>query len=225
MAAALIRDNYLAYNGIKYFRANSEEVELGAYGEKRVRMFGANYLEVYKNIAFAKLDVDEAVIVDIDFNSTRSSDIEISGNFKVLGANGSVGVGNVYNKLQSSELRLVKFSVQRGDMVDAINASPRVRDKIDDLGFDARIAHQVFVVMEATLAETMHNATNFQVGATSGDVTIEAKGKVARGRESKVVLSEGSTFAYLLLRMEWDHRSRRRRTEVVNASDDQWSVG
>ncbi len=223
MAMAKVRDSHLTYNGIRYFRANSEEIELGSYGEKRTPIFGTNYLEVYKNIPFGKLEVEDVVTVDIDYSTTSESDLSVGGSFKVLGVGGSGKVGNIYGKLRSGELSLVKFSVKRGDMVDAINASPRARDKIDDLGNDARVAHQIFVVMDAKLAESMTSTTNFDVSVDKGDINVSVAGSVSKGGKTSVTLSEKSTLAYLLLSLVWDSKSKKKRTKIKSAKDDQWS--
>ena len=224
MATATVRDNHLLYNGICYFRANSEEVELGSYGEKRTPVFGANYLEIYKNLPFEKLQVEEAVIVGIDFSHTTEHDFSTKANLEIVGVSGKLSGSQTYSKLRSGELKLVKLSVKRGDMVDAINAAPDVRSKLDSLGNDARVAHQIFVVVEAKLAEEMASSTGFGVSATKGDITLELNGNAKSSGHSKVTLSEGSTFAYLLLEPLWDHPSKNKRTKVVNAKDDQWGL-
>jgi hypothetical protein len=224
MATATIRDNHILYNGVRYFRANSEEVELGSYGEKRTPLFGANYLEVYKNLPFEKLEVEDAVIAGIDFSHTTEHDFSAKGNLEVLGISGKVSAGQTYSKLRSGELSLLKLSVKRGAMVDAINASPNARETIDSLGNDARVAHQIFVVMEAKLAEQMASATRFGVSASKGDLTLELDGGVKSSGTTTVTLSEGSTFAYLLLDLEWNHPSKKKRTKVVGAKDDQWGL-
>jgi hypothetical protein len=224
MATATVRDNHLLYNGIRYFRANSEEVELGSYGEKRTPLFGANYLEIYKNLPFEKLDVEEAVIVDIDFTHTTEHDFSAKGSLEIVGIGAKLSAGQTYSKLRSGELKLVKFSVKRGDVVDAINASPNARTQLDTLGNDARIAHQIFVVMEAKLAEKTASATDFGVSASKGDIQLELKGGVKSSGDSTVILSEGSTFAYLLLEPVWDSASKKKRQKVVSGKDDQWGL-
>ena len=225
MTKAIIRDNYMNFGGIKYFRSNADEIELGSYGEKRTPLFGANYLEVYKNLPFNKLKVDDAQIVEIDFTRSSESDFTIKGGLKIAGADVSLSGTQTYNQLRSGELALMKLSVKRGDMVDAINASPRARDKIDDLGNDVRVCHQVFVVMEANLARSFSSSTNFDVSGEKGDIHIEVSGGHSRSGSTEVTLHEGTVFAYLMLQLEWDKKSKRKRTKVVNAKDDQWSFG
>src|SRR5688500_6687490 len=67
---AVVKDNYIRYNGIRYFKAGSESVTLGSYGEKKDPVTKANYLEVQSHIPYDKLKVKTAVIVDIDFKQT-----------------------------------------------------------------------------------------------------------------------------------------------------------
>ena len=62
-------------------------------------------------------------------------------------------------------------------MKSAANQSPRVLDNLAGYGGDARIAHQVLIVMEATLAKSFAAATHFDVSAdTAGIVSINGTG-------------------------------------------------
>jgi hypothetical protein len=221
MALAVVRDNHLNFNGIQYFRGNSSEVDLGSYGEKRAPAFGANYLEVYRNIPPRKLKIKEVSEVEIDFDRSTQADIE--GGFTmgdVIGASS----GNIYSRMSSGELKLVKFSVSIADMVDAANESPRALEHLIDMGNGARIAHQIFVVMEASLARSMSVGKTFDVKVTAGDIEVSAEGDIKINRNTSVTLAEGTTFAYLLLNPEWDHKRKSKRTRIVGARDDQWGL-
>jgi hypothetical protein len=224
MPNTIIRDSHLNFNGIKYFRGNADEIELGSYGKKREPVFGMNYLEVTKNFPPAKLKIKDAVIVDIDASSLHEADLSVGANFKILGASGAVKASGLLSKFKSAEVKLVKISVNGGDVVDAVNASPNILQAIDDLGDNARFAHQIFIVAEAKLAQTLTSSGSLSASAEKGDVKIEIAGGGKGSSTTSVVLGEGTTFAYLLLKFKWDNLKKSKRTHITSASDDQWGL-
>ena len=222
MGTATIRDSHIKLNGVKYFRGKAEDVDIGSYGRKRTPVFGMNYLDVYRNLPARKLDINEAVVVDIDFSNSTKADIEAGFSMaQVIG----IQTGNVYEKLSSGELKLVKFEMKISDIEDAVNSNRRAFDYLVDEGDDARIAHQVFVVMEAELASKVAASKTFDVKFSKGVYTITAKGKVGSKTDTVVTLSEDSTFAYLLLKPKWDAKRKRRIEEMTGGRTDQWSMG
>ena len=224
MAQVIVKPNRLKFNGKNYFRAGSEDVFVGSYGQKRTPLFGANYLEVKDLVKPSKLEIEDVVVADIDFKQTRRGDLEeaISGTLK--GVDVSVGASQAWEKFQSGELKLVKLAVRNNDMEDAINADADAIDDLRDYGARARVAHQAWVVMSASLAETFDRAQSFDVSASRGTMRVKVNGKTGQSGSSTVTLSKGSTFAYLLASLDWDARQKRKKKRVVDLDDDQWSV-
>jgi hypothetical protein len=215
---AVIKDNHLKFNGKSYFRAGSESVELGSYGEKKTPIAKANYLEVQGHVARPKLEVRTATIVDIDFKQSTEKD------FKANVLAGAVGgsVDTAYKRLDKGELKLVKFEVELVDMKKALNDSPIVRDNLDKYGGDARVCHQIFVVLEASIATKISSSTSLAVAGTTGGLTVTAKGKTKDEKDTTVTLSKGTTFAYLLAKMDWDKKNGDKVVEKL--TDDQFSM-
>src|SRR5258706_5650089 len=54
---AIVKDNHLHFNGKDYFRGGSEDVYLGAYGEKKQPITKTNYLEVQDDVPSPKIKV------------------------------------------------------------------------------------------------------------------------------------------------------------------------
>lgn len=215
---AVIKDNHMKYNGKGYFRAGAESVELGSYGEKKVPLTKPNYLEVQSHIPFERLKVREAVIVEIDFKQSSEKDFKI-------GLNASAAAGNVdtaYKRLDKGELKLVKFEVELVDMKNAVNDSPVHRENLDSYGNNARISHQVFVVLEASIATKVTSATSLSASAKDGKLTVTAKAKVVSEKDTEVTLSKGTTFAYLLCKIDWDRKNGKKVVEKL--TDDQFSL-
>jgi hypothetical protein len=224
MAQVIVKPNRLKFNGKNYFRAGSEDVLVGSYGEKRTPIFGANYLEVKDLIDPSKLEIDDVVVADIDFARTRRGDLEEAFSAPIKGIDVSVGSTQAWEKFQSGELKLVKLAVRNNDMEDAINADADAIDDLRDYGNRARVAHQAWVVMSATLAEEFSRAQSFDVSGGRGKIKVTIKGKTGGSGSSTVTVSKGSTFAYLLASLDWNAKRKRKKNRVIDLDDDQWSV-
>lgn len=211
---ASISNNHLTFDGKRYFRGGAEDVQIGAYGEKKKPVFGQNYLEVQGKIPASRFNVKEATEADIDWNKTTEGDFGTS--VKYMTVKGAASVS--YKSAKSAKLKLVKFVVNGENMRSAANDSPNILNNLSRYGGDARIAHQIFVAMEATLAETFTRGTSFDVSGSAEAVTITAKGQTGSSGGTTVTLSKGTTFAYLLLEPEWNDNKNR----IVKVSDDQW---
>jgi len=210
---AVVKDNYIRYNGIRYFKANSEALTLGCYGEKKEPVTKANYLEVQSHIPFEKLKVKTAVIVDIDFKQTSEKDFKANVVASSVGGN----VNTAYDRLDKGELKLVKFEVELVAMKNAVNDSPRALNNLESYGNDARICHQVFVVLEATTATEIASSTTLGVTVTNGSLVVTGKGKAGSTKDTTVTLSTGSVYAYLLCKIDWEKNGKK----VEKLTDDQ----
>jgi hypothetical protein len=173
MAGAIVKNNHLHFNGKNYFRVGSEDVQLGSYGEKKSPITQGNYLEVQSKILGERLKVREAIEVDID--TTKTSERELLANINVAAVfKGSAKTA--YEDLKSQKLRLVKLEVDNEDMKFTANQSPNVIENLIEYGNDARIAHQVFIVLDAEMAHSFTSSTSFDVSANAGVVKVTGQG-------------------------------------------------
>src|SRR5262247_694348 len=79
MASVVVKSNHLTYGGKQYFRGGSEDVLLGAYGEKKTPITKQNYLEVQGTIPTSKLKVRSATECTIDFANSDTFAVSHSG--------------------------------------------------------------------------------------------------------------------------------------------------
>jgi hypothetical protein len=218
----VIKPNHFTYNGIAYFRANADTVRLGAYGEKRSPLTKANYLEVKGMVPAPKLDAIEATVVDIDFKQSSASDITVDAHPAQLEfAGGSVSAAR--QAASQGKLKLVKLHMLNNDMEKAINASPQVLDNLNDYGNNARVAHQIWVIMEAETADRVKTNSSASVKATIEGITIGLNGSTQSSRETEITIKPGATYGYLLGKFDWNASSKKNRTQVTDIDDDQWS--
>lgn len=219
MANAKVKANHLHYNGKNYFRVGSEDVQLVSYGEKKSPITQGNYLEVQDRLPIPKIKVRKATVVDIDFSKSTKADV--LANVNVAGVFGASS-GKAYESLKEGRLKLVKLIVENEDVESAINKSPKARNNLIDYGNDARVAHQIFVVLEATLAKKFAASKTFDVSVKAGVVNVSVNGGVGASGQTSVSLSKGSTFAYGLAKLDWDAKQKKNKTKVTKVTDDQW---
>jgi hypothetical protein len=220
MPTATVKDNHLNFNGVNYFRGHAEEVELGSYGEKRTPLTKMNYLEIKGRVPVPNMAKATSTIVDIDESKLSKNDLK--GGFKAIikGVPVKVDGEAAFIKLTRNELKLVKFSVLNNDMKAALNKSPAALNDLRNYGKDARVAHQIFVVMEAKLATKYDNDVSVDLTVGKGPIKATLSGSHAAIGETTVEISAETTFAYLLLNIDWN----KDKTKVEDLDDDQWSL-
>lgn len=217
MPKVVVKDNHLNFGGVTYFRGHAEEVEIGSYGEKRSPWTKMNYLEVKARIPVDKIDVATSTIAEIDFAQTTRSSFGAQVVALISGVPVKLKGDVTFDKLQKGELKLVKFSVMVNTMKAAANKSPVVLEDLRNFGNNARIAHQVFVVIEEKVATVFDN--NARVGLSGGVGAIKATVDHSTKGVTTVDISAGTSFAYLLAKIDWG----KKKEEIEDLDDDQWS--
>ncbi|WP_224369572.1 hypothetical protein [Hyalangium versicolor] len=213
----VVHNNHLTFNGIQYFRGGSESVYIGAYGEKKTPLFGQNYLQVQSDLPAAKLVVNSVTTADIDFSKSSAGDVKLG----LTVAGGYSGTGDVaFNDLKTGKLKLVKFEMRLGDLATAVNALPDVLANLKRYGNDARVAHQIFVAMEATMAHTFTTSGHLTFNKTGGKLQVSASGGGTTSGTTSVTLSPGTTYAYLLAKVDWN----KGKSKVDQFNDDQFGL-
>lgn len=229
MAAVKVGEAHLKYNGISYYRGHAEEVILRSIGEKRTPITQQNYLEVKDSLPAGKVSGVKSTVVEIDTETTSQNDFaaELSVIIPVSGLPVPVKLSPeaAFKQIKSNQLKLVKFSIEATDVVKAINESPAKRNLLIDWGDDARVAHQVFVVMDAKTSTAFDNnaAVELSVGV-DGIFSATVGASSSKQGTTTVNFAPGSTFAYLLAKIDWDATQKKNITKATDVDDDQWGV-
>lgn len=223
MANVVVAENRLTFGGVSYFRGHAEEVEIGSIGEKRTPLTKMNYLEVKDRIPVPKINVARSTVTEIDFAKTTKASFGATVAAIIKGVPVKFSGGATFDKLRSGELKLVKFSVTTEDMKKAANAAPKALENLIEWGNDARIAHQVFIVMEATLATLFDNNVTVELSAGVSGMEATVNGGSSASGGTKVRIAPGTGFAYLLAKIDWDAKQKKNQTKIVDLDDDQWS--
>lgn len=205
------------YDAIRYFRGKAENVNLGSYGQKKTPIGKTNYLAVQDDIGkvqIAKVKVKISGPYSVDWS--KFSNTDINAGIKYLDAAGATGSFN-RNAAKSANLKLVKFSIDEGQLKKLLNKhAGAARKYLKKEGGDGRVVSEVWVAMEATLASQVTNGGSVTgtAGADGLKVTVGASGSSTS--QSSVTIPPNTTFAYLLHKVKkW------KKDNVDNLEDDQ----
>jgi hypothetical protein len=126
-----------------------------------------------------------------------------------------------FEKLKSGDLKLVKFSISNNNMRALANASPEKLKDLKRWGNKARIAHQVFIVVDATLANEFSRGVGVKIAAGVEGMEANVGVDHSASGSTTVKISRDTCFAYLMLKIQWDKKE----LEIVDLNDDQWGAG
>jgi hypothetical protein len=220
MAQAVIKDKVFKYNKINYFRAGSENLKLGDYGEKQTPNGKSNYLHVYDNLKLDHFTVFSAGPIEIDFEKSTKVGFNIAFPVKVVEA----GVNVSYDSLKSGKVQLMKFYIKAGkQLADEINASPEMITGLKSLKKE-RFVNQIFVVMEAQMAKKVSSTTGLKVSTIGNIMNIEGELAGGGGNNTVVKLAAGTVFAYGLVAPNWN-KPKKQATHVTTFKPDQQGIG
>lgn len=229
--SAIIKNNHIRFDGKDYFRGGAEDVQIGSYGEKKTPLFKANYLEVQSRLPPDKLRIRQAVDATIDVSKSDNFSVGVkaqaAGTIDGVPVEVSVDEKATMQRIREGHLRLVKLVMDNEDVRTAVNGTPEVLDRLRGYGPDARIVHQVFVVMDARLFQSLTASGSMTVSGSAeiDGIKITATQSVSAGttRSTTVTLSRGSVFAYGLVAIDWN-KSGLKKTNIKKLSDDQWGL-
>jgi hypothetical protein len=206
MSEAKVAKHSFAYNGERYFRDKSEDVQLGSYGEKEDPIGTKACLNVTNQVVRSTLKgrVRYVTTAVIDWDRQTQADVETEGQLKyfTFGANGTATFS--YEKAKSGHLKLVKFVIDEGPLQTMLNNDAHgARKFLAQEGSDGRIATTVWIVAEGELAESFSTAAS-SGGSVTAEVTKAAQLQLTANHSggshgsTTIVLEKGTTFAYLM---------------------------
>lgn len=213
-----ITDNYFEFGTQKYFRGNAHLVEIGTYGEKKDPIGAKAYLDPQNKVAREHLvnRVSKGQPVGVNWSQTTEADLEVNGPIKVFGLNVNVAATYDSKKVKSANLKLYNLSIAGGPLETMLNEdADGARNYLADEGNDGRIVSEVWVVMEAELAEHFDTSGSIAVSVKAVDLNVTAKG--GKHGTQTITLSAGTTFAYKLHKVkDWN----KGKTKIVDMEAD-----
>lgn len=221
-----IKSHFFKFSNIKYFRDKAENVELGSYGEKKDPIGALAYLSVQNRIrgdalaAYAKVRVIPPI--SIDWAKYKKTDVEANGLVKYFTLGSKVSIGATWEKLKTAKMQLLKLVIDEGPLTNTLNNhTTGALNFLRDEGGDGRVVHEVWVVLDATLATHFTNSTVFEVKGTGSVEVVDVTAKLSAGSTGSgsqtISLSKGTTFAYLMMKVKkWSSG----KTKIDDLEDD-----
>ena len=225
MPTATLHPAQFIFEGLHYFRGGAENVLLGSFGQKG-NVLVTPHLVVQDTVA-GPFDARTLPAVAIDFTSDSTFDTTLSA--KVTAAIGATPAeiaasANTKTAFSSTgHLRLVKIIVEANDMKRALIADAERLATFKACGPSARICNEIWVVMEATLADKLTSSGGLSLTPSmkTGAVDLTATASVAGsgGNSSTVTIPAETAFAYMLLKPSWNH------ADLALLDQDQFGIG
>lgn len=223
--ATKVTEHYLEFGGMKYFRENAHNVEMCSYGEKKDPLGPRAYLDVQNKIKSEHLEgrVKFNTRTGINWNETTKAEVEAQGVFKFFGLGKDVAVNGSYEKAKEAKLELISFAIDEGPLKTTLNQDAGgARNYLADEGSDGRVASEVFVVVDAALADhfATYGSASLSVQAAGSSLGITVSG--GKNGAQKVTLSKGTTFAYKLHKVK-DWNKGKTQIEDLEADYKGWA--
>jgi hypothetical protein len=200
------------YGGMKFFRGEAYRVRIGTYGEKKDPLGPKAYLDVESHVKLSYLkNIGKMGPVEVDWARQSKADVATDGDVKYLAVTGKVAGSFNYENAKSAKLKLMSFYIEEGTLKQILNGpADGARSFLAKEGGDGRIVSQIFVAMEAQLAETFSTAGSLSSEAEGDVLAVTAKGGVSASGgahgSSTIILAPNTTFAYKLMKVkDWDH--------------------
>jgi len=219
-----IRDASITFRDIHYFTLGASKVSLGSYGKKTKITFGETkgqpQFEVKGQSPAPRFEGQVKMLladgIDTD-PTTQAKFTKMTGSLRAIGFDGPPSA--IYDGLIKNQLKWVLLYVEESPMLKIVNDF-KLMEKIDQWGSEVRVVHQLFVVMEASFAESfMGGAQHKVVVDPTGVLTIKASGgKTVEGKDL-VAFSPGTCFAYLFLSLDWNQKG----TGIIKVNLDSWT--
>ena len=216
MAKAIVKNSHFILSGHKYFMGRAENIRLGTYGEKRTSPLYKNYLDGQSNIPMLNFNIEKPTIVEIDFEKSKKADFNIDANYKVAGGT----IGYSYENMKQGKLALIKMIIQSKEITDFINNDEDLLEEFKSYKIP-RVANQVFVVVEASFAETFSSKADFKANFEKGILTVEANTEAGASGKSTLTISPGTVFAYGIVKPVFN----KDKSKITKFETDQWGMG
>jgi hypothetical protein len=219
MTEVNVTSSSFKYGTISYFRAKAENVEMGSYGEKKTPFGSAAYLSVQNKVKSEYLDGRVRFATRCEIDWSKQSQVAVEANdISYFALNLKGALSGSYSKAKSASLDLVKFVIDEGPLKTMLNTDASgARNYLRDEGGDGRIVAEIWVVMEAKLAEHFQTSGSISVSGTVNGVSADITASGGSQGTQTITIAKGTTFAYLLFKVKsWNSD----KTRVEDLEDD-----
>jgi hypothetical protein len=217
---AVFKDNHIDLEGFSYFTGKASSVTFGCYGDKHSPAFDPNFLAVWDVLPGPKLAGLELTTTALTVEIKDTQSLGLMAAVLVPGlASGKVGLNAGH--FGDGIVKLVKVS-PRGDkgLVEAINASPKVKDKLIQFGGSARVVVDVLIAVEAKKYSKFAAGIGARGAVIIDGVMVRAGAQLGADRETEVGITPGTVIGYSLAEPKWNATRDKNKTQVETLRPD-----
>ncbi len=220
---AKIGDNSVNLEGFKYFVGKASSIKPGAWGDKKTPIGPGklNYLDVWDVLPAPKLAKIKFSTSAFEVEFTDSKGINLMAALSVPGlASGKVGLKVA--DFEQGLVKLVKVSpLGEKDLIDQVNASPKMITQLIEFGGGARLVKDFLIVVEAELYKRFAAGVANNGAVMVEGVMVRADRELGWDKSSEVQVGAGVVLAYSLAEPKWDATQDKNKTRVTELRDDQ----
>jgi hypothetical protein len=228
-----ITDSYFEFGIFKYYRGNAHLVDIASYGEKKGGSAipgSPPYLSVHSKVARGHLEEANRVQLthkaEINWNQTTKAQVEVNGRLKYFVLGGKMENNVTYEEVKNANLKLINFAIHEGPLMAMLNTdADGARNFLANEGNDARIVSEVWVVVQAELADHFEAYGSItrggKVSVEAIEATLELTATGGRHGSQTIILSPGTAFAYKLHKVtNWSNN----KTHIDKMEDDYYGM-
>lgn len=211
---AIFRDQGIELEGFRYFTTRASSVVFGAWGDKRSPATDPNYLAVYDVLPAPKLAQVKLAVTPLEVAVDSNHSLAYLAAVLVAGL-GSGKVGLKPSDFETGKVRLLKVS-PRGDkeLLDAINASPKVVDQLITYGGSARVVVDVLIAVESERYKRFGQIVGDAVVTVVDGLLGRQNRTVSTDPDGTLSVAPGTVIGYSLAEPKWNANLDRNKTAV-----------
>ncbi len=226
---AKVTKNYFEFGSIKYFRGKAENIILCSYGEKKDPVGAKAWLSIQANVKTEHLvdKVQKVNPVTVNWAGSSKADVEVNGAVQYFVVNAMRALSASFEQASAGHLKMAKFFINQGPLKTMLNNDASgARKFLAKEGADGRIVSEVWVAMEAKLAEHFATSASMttaaKVSGLDGKAALQITASGGTSKTQTIELSPGTTFAYLLHKVKSWNKDK---TRIEELEEDHKGIG
>ena len=216
-ADAVIKKNYLNYNGYRYYKGSAQQLELGDWCDKKTPITAANYCDQKGTL---KGLINQVTVSKFEVKQSGSTAVNILGNFSIPLLGWGLKGDDFVKKVFEGEYVFLHISIDNENKFkNDLNKKP---GKINDLKQkdSYRIVDSIVLVVKGSEARSMGitHEGNFKGTWNGMKLTVDSDVQSETARQFEP--EKGTVYAYGLKKIKWDAKREKKRTEIEDLKND-----
>lgn len=216
-ADAVIKKNYLNYNGYRYYKGSAQQLELGDWCDKKTPITAANYCDQKGTL---KGLINQVTVSRFEVKQSGSTAVNVLGNFSIPLLGWGLKGDDFVKKVFDGEYVFLHISIDNEEKFkkDINKNSGKINDLKQKDSY--RIVDSIVMVVkgsEATSLGIKHEG-NFKGTWNGMKLTVDSDVQSETARQFQP--EKGTVYAYGLKKIKWDATREKKRTEIEELKND-----